>query len=120
MKDATECKIPCDDEHIGPVLLSPYGLKALERANQLSKEEKEGLMGSCLPPSQYAYILLVWVGIHVMEGLIQRDHPPSALSCPWKQFYRSKIDGKRDTLSRTSFRHQVRPVDPLLLIRSKS
>lgn len=69
MKDATECKIPCDDEHIGPVLLSPYGLKALERANQLSKEEKEGLMGSCLPPSQYAYILLVWVGIHVMEGL---------------------------------------------------
>lgn len=69
LKDATECKIPVDDEHIGPVLLSPYGLKALERANQLSKEEKEGLMGSCLPPSQYAYILLVWVGIHAMEGL---------------------------------------------------
>lgn len=69
LKDASECKIPVDDEHIGPVLLSPYGLRALERANQLSKEEKEGLMGSCLPPSQYAYILLVWVGIHAMEGL---------------------------------------------------
>jgi len=69
LKDASDCKIPIDDEHIGPLLLSPYGLKALERAKQLSKEEKEGLMGSGLPPSQYAYILLVWVGIHVMEGL---------------------------------------------------
>jgi len=69
LKDANECKIPVDDEHIGPLLLSPYGLKALERVNQLSKEEKEGLMGSCLPPSQYAYILLVWVGVHLTEGL---------------------------------------------------
>lgn len=69
LKDASECHIPIDDDHIGPLLLSPYGLKALERVNQLSKEEKDGLMGSCLPPSQYAYILLVWVGVHAMEGL---------------------------------------------------
>ena len=61
--------IPIDDDHIGPLLLSPYGLKALVNAGQLTKEEREGLMGSGLPPSQYAYILLVWVGIHVMEGL---------------------------------------------------
>lgn len=69
LRDASDCKIPVDDEHIGPLLLSPYGLKALERAKQLSREEKEGLMGSGLPPSQYAYILLTWMGVHVMEGL---------------------------------------------------
>lgn len=61
--------IPIDDDHIGPLLLSPYGLKALVKAGQLTKEEREGLMGSGLPPSQYAYILLVWAGIHFMEGL---------------------------------------------------
>jgi hypothetical protein len=61
--------VPIDDDHIGPLLLSPYGLKALVKAGQLTKEEREGLMGSGLPPSQYAYILLVWTGIHVMEGL---------------------------------------------------
>jgi hypothetical protein len=26
-------------------------------------------MGSGLPPSQYCWVLLVWVGVHVMEGL---------------------------------------------------
>ncbi|KAL7546776.1 hypothetical protein ACHAWF_010108, partial [Thalassiosira exigua] len=69
LKDASKCTVPIDDEHIGPLLLSPYGLMALVIAGQLAREEREGLMGSGLPPSQYAYILLVWVGIHVMEGL---------------------------------------------------
>lgn len=69
LKDASDCNIPVDDEHIGPLLLSPYGLRALVNAGQLSKEENQALMGSGLPPSQYAYILLVWVGIHVMEGI---------------------------------------------------
>lgn len=74
LNDCEECldessSIPIDDDHIGPLLLSPYGLKALVKAGQLTKEEREGLMGSGLPPSQYAYIFLVWVGIHVMEGL---------------------------------------------------
>lgn len=69
LKDASDCSIPIDDEHIGPLLLSPYGLKALERTGQLSREEREGLMGSGLPPSQYCWVLLVWVGVHVMEGL---------------------------------------------------
>jgi hypothetical protein len=68
LKDGSDT-VPIDDDHIGPLLLSPYGLKALVKAGQLTKEEREGLMGSGLPPSQYAFILLVWTGIHVMEGL---------------------------------------------------
>ena len=69
LKDAEDCDIPIDDEHIGPLLLSPYGLKALERSGQLTREERDGLMGSGLPPSQYAYVLLEWIGIHVIDGL---------------------------------------------------
>jgi hypothetical protein len=68
LRDSSD-SIPVDDDHIGPLLLSPYGLKALVKNGQLTKEEREGLMGSGLPPSQYAYILLVWVGIRVMEGI---------------------------------------------------
>lgn len=63
------CALPSDDNHIGPLLLSKYGLKALVENGQLTQEERAGLIGSDLPPSQYAYVLLVWVGIHVMEGL---------------------------------------------------
>jgi len=66
IEDAETCTM--DDEHIGPLLLSPYGLKALVHAGQLTKEEREGLMGTGLPPSQYAYVLLVWVGLHCMQG----------------------------------------------------
>ena len=69
LQDAKDCPIEIDDEHIGPLLLSPYGLKALVDSGQLTKEEREGLMGTGLPPSQYAYVLLVWLGIHVMDGL---------------------------------------------------
>lgn len=69
IKDAANCPLPVDDDHIGPLLLSPYGLKALVNTGQLTKEEREGLMGTGLPPSQYAYVLLVWVGIHCMDGL---------------------------------------------------
>lgn len=67
--DETDCAIPIDDKHIGPLLLSPYGLKALVNNGQLTEEERGALMGSGLPPSQYAYVLLVWAGIHVMDGL---------------------------------------------------
>lgn len=45
--------VPIDDEHIGPILLSPYGLKALANAGQITKEESEALMTCNLPPSQY-------------------------------------------------------------------
>lgn len=69
IKDAANCPLPIDDDHIGPLLLSPYGLKALVETGQLTKEEREGLMGTGLPPSQYAFVLLVWIGIHCMDGL---------------------------------------------------
>ena len=46
--------VPIDDDHIGPILLSPYGLKALANTGQLTKEEAQALMTCNLPPSQYA------------------------------------------------------------------
>merc|ERR1711862_596910 len=69
LKDAENCPLPIDDEHIGPLLLSPYGLKALVNTGQLTKDEADALMSCNLPPSQYAYILLVWVGTYCMEGI---------------------------------------------------
>ena len=69
LKDVEECDLPIMDQSIGPVLLSSYGLKALINNGQLTVEEGEDLMNSGLPPSQYAYILLVWVGLHCMEGM---------------------------------------------------
>lgn len=69
IEDAANCPLPIDDEHIGPLLLSSYGLKALVNSGQLTQEEADSLMNSRLPPSQYAYVLLVWVGMHVMNGL---------------------------------------------------
>ena len=44
-------------------------MKALERSGQLTREERDGLLGCGLPPSQYAYVLLEWIGIHVIDGL---------------------------------------------------
>ena len=52
--DAANSRFPVDNEHIGPLLLSPYGLKALVNADLLTKEEAEALMSINLPPSQYA------------------------------------------------------------------
>lgn len=69
LRDAENCPVPVDDQHIGPLLLSTYGLKALVRNKQLTKQEAEDLMNTDLPPTQYAYILLVWVGLYCMEGL---------------------------------------------------
>ena len=68
-EEAAACSVPVDDEYIGPLLLSPYGLQALVDAGQLTQEEREGLMGTGLPPSQYAYTLLVWVGVHCNAAL---------------------------------------------------
>ena len=69
LKDIENCNVPIDDEHIGPLLLSPYGLKALVNTGQLTKEERESLMGTGLPPSQNCFVLLTWAGIHLMDGL---------------------------------------------------
>mmetsp|Transcript_39676 Transcript_39676/g.80979 ORF Transcript_39676/g.80979 Transcript_39676/m.80979 type:complete len:502 (-) Transcript_39676:863-2368(-) len=54
---------------IGPLLLSPEGLQELVSVGQLTKEERSALLNSGLDPSQYCYILLQWVGLHVMNGL---------------------------------------------------
>eukprot|EP00977_Amphora_coffeiformis_P002368 scaffold443_cov177-Amphora_coffeaeformis.AAC.15 len=67
-KEAANCPIPVNGNLIGPILLSPYGLKAIVNAGLLTNEEKEALTGTGLPPSQYAYVLLVWAGIYCMDG----------------------------------------------------
>ena len=69
VEDSANCPLPVKSgDLIGPILLSPYGLKAVVGAGLLTNEEKEALTGTGLPPSQYAYALLVWVGIHCMDG----------------------------------------------------
>ena len=58
---------------IGPLLLSPEGLSQLVAEGELTELEKRALIGSGLPPSQYAYIMLEWVGIHAMNGMKQGE-----------------------------------------------
>lgn len=53
---------------IGPVLLSPSGLRYLERAEELTHAEVQTLLQSDLPPSQYTYMLMQWVGIYATEA----------------------------------------------------
>jgi len=67
--EAADCPLPIDDDHIGPLLLSPFGLKALVNSKQLTKEEAARLGSTGLPPSQYAYVLLTWAGVHSMNGM---------------------------------------------------
>jgi len=61
-----------DDEEgsnaIGPILLSRSGLRYLERAEELTHAEVQTLLQSGLPPSQYTYMLMQWVGIYATEG----------------------------------------------------
>ena len=62
-------RVDIDDEDeeennaIGPVLLSPSGLRYLERAEELTHAEVQTLLQSDLPPSQYTYMLMQWVGM---------------------------------------------------------
>ena len=69
VKASENCPLPIDDQHIGPLLLSPFGLKALVDAGQLTKAEVKGLKESGLPPQEYAYALIVWVGLYAMNGI---------------------------------------------------
>ena len=57
------------EEEIGPMLLSAEGLRGLAQAGELTKEEADALLSSGLPPTQYTYVLLEWVGLYFMEGL---------------------------------------------------
>ena len=54
---------------VGPLLLSPQGLDSLVQDGQLTAEERQSLLDSGLPPSQYAYLLLEWAALHAMEGM---------------------------------------------------
>ena len=59
-------RVDIDDEGsnaIGPVLLSPSGLRYLEREGELTHAEVQTLLDSELPPSQYTYMLMQWVGM---------------------------------------------------------
>ena len=69
LTDADNCHIPIDNDHIGPIMLSRYGLKALQESKQLTKQELKALLETGLPPSQYPFVLLEWCGIYVMKGL---------------------------------------------------
>mmetsp|Transcript_8704 Transcript_8704/g.13350 ORF Transcript_8704/g.13350 Transcript_8704/m.13350 type:complete len:456 (-) Transcript_8704:334-1701(-) len=57
------------DMPIGPLLLSSMGLRGLADNGELTKSEVNALLDLGLPPSQYTYVLMEWVGLHVMEGL---------------------------------------------------
>lgn len=67
--DEEEKAIQAGIDFIGPLLLSAEGLEGLVRAGELSDVEMEALLGSGLPPSQYAYVLLEWVGLCAMDGM---------------------------------------------------
>jgi len=54
---------------IGPILLSPEGLRYLELTDELTHTEVVALLESGLPPSQYCYMLIEWVMLYVMDGL---------------------------------------------------
>lgn len=69
IQDAENCSVPMDNKHIGPLMLSSYGIKALVASGQLTMEEAEDLLNTGLPPTQYPYILMVWVGLACMEGM---------------------------------------------------
>ena len=61
------------EDAIGPLLLSVDGLERLVAAGELTAAEVTSLEGLSaergLPPSQYAYVLLEWVGLHAMNGV---------------------------------------------------
>eukprot|EP00970_Alexandrium_tamarense_P010291 scaffold2066_cov172-Alexandrium_tamarense.AAC.8 len=58
-----------DATQFGPMLLSREGLDMLVRYGQLTPREKEGLVASGLPPSQYPYVLLEWAGLRTIDGI---------------------------------------------------
>ena len=44
-------------------------LQGLVAAGELTPEEAAALLGTGLPPSQYTYVLMEWVGLHAMSGI---------------------------------------------------
>jgi len=58
-----------EKDAIGPLLLSAQGLQRLVDEGELTAHEVDAMVATGLPPSQYTYILLEWVGLHAMRGL---------------------------------------------------
>jgi hypothetical protein len=54
---------------IGPLLLSPMGLERLVAAGEMTADEVTSLLSSGLPPSQYAYVLMEWAGMHATRAM---------------------------------------------------
>ena len=54
---------------IGPLLLSPMGLERLVTAGEMTNDEVTSLLSSGLPPSQYAYVLMEWAGMHATRAM---------------------------------------------------
>jgi hypothetical protein len=58
-----------DASQFGPMLLSTEGLDMLVDYEQITQREKEALIATGLPPSQYSYVLLEWAGIRCIDGM---------------------------------------------------
>ena len=58
-----------DASQFGPMLLSAEGLDMLVDYEQLTQREKEALVATGLPPSQYSYVMLEWAGIRCIDGM---------------------------------------------------
>lgn len=57
-----------DPSQFGPILMSQDGLNMLVRRGQLTENEKQALIATGLPPSQYPFILLEWAGIRCVDA----------------------------------------------------
>ena len=58
-----------DAAQFGPMLLSDEGLDMLVDYEQITQREKEALIATGLPPSQYSYVMLEWAGIRCIDGM---------------------------------------------------
>jgi len=58
-----------DPSQFGPTLMSQDGLNMLVRRGQLTENEKQALIATGLPPSQYPFVLLEWAGIRCIDAL---------------------------------------------------
>mmetsp|Transcript_8832 Transcript_8832/g.19059 ORF Transcript_8832/g.19059 Transcript_8832/m.19059 type:complete len:659 (-) Transcript_8832:410-2386(-) len=58
-----------DTAKFGPMLLSMDGLNMLVKYGQLTDNERNALVATGLPPSQYPYVLLEWAGLRCIDGM---------------------------------------------------
>lgn len=58
-----------DASQFGTMLLSDEGLDMLVDYEQITRREREALIATGLPPSQYPYVMLEWAGIRCIDGM---------------------------------------------------